>query len=67
MRARRLVYVVLGLWFGRWLAMELASYAGHRLLPPGPPPRDSPRRPGWMPGKLAEPPNEGGGGRARAR
>jgi len=29
--------------------MELASYAGHRLLRPGPPPRESARRPGWMP------------------
>jgi hypothetical protein len=49
MRGRRLVQVALALWLGRWLAMELASYAGHRLLPPGPPPKDSPRPPGRMP------------------
>ena len=50
MRARRLVQVALALWLGRWLAMELASQAGRRL-PPGPPPRDSRRRPGWIPTK----------------
>jgi hypothetical protein len=48
MPMRRLAAVALAVWVGRWLAMELASYAGHRLLPPGPPPKDSPRRPGWM-------------------
>jgi hypothetical protein len=40
------VYLALGLWFARWAALELASYAGHRVLPPGPP-RDSVRKPGW--------------------
>ena len=40
----------LGLWVLRWLARELASLAGHRLLPKGPPPAASPRAPGWMPG-----------------
>jgi hypothetical protein len=49
MRARRLVYVGLGLWLGRWAAMELASYAGRGLLPAGPPPKNSLRRPGLMP------------------
>jgi hypothetical protein len=49
MRIRRLVYLALGLWVARWAAMELASFAGHRLLPPGPPPKDSTRRPGLMP------------------
>ena len=49
MRLRQLVYLVLAGWVGRWLAMELASYVGHRILPPGPPPKDSERRPGWMP------------------
>ena len=49
MRLRTLAWVALAAWLGRWLAMELASYAGHRILPPGPPPRESPRRPGWMP------------------
>ena len=37
-------------WVGRWLALELAAYAGHRLLPRGPAPRHSPRAPGRMPG-----------------
>jgi hypothetical protein len=49
MRLRRLACLVVALWAGRWVAMELASYAGHRLLRLGPPPKDSPRRPGWMP------------------
>ena len=53
-RVRRLAYVALGLWVGRWVAMELASYAGHRLLPPGPPPRESARRPGWMPLRVVD-------------
>jgi hypothetical protein len=47
MRLRHLVYFGLGLWFGRWAAMELASFAGHKLLPPGPPPLESRRKPGW--------------------
>jgi hypothetical protein len=46
---RRLVLLGLGLWVARWLALELASYAGHKWLPKGPPPVDSPRPPGWMP------------------
>jgi hypothetical protein len=49
MRPRRILYVVLAVWVGRWAAMELASFAGHRLLPPGRAPTDSPRKPGWMP------------------
>jgi hypothetical protein len=49
---RRLVPIVLGLVFARWLALVLASYAGHRLLGPGPPPVDSQRQPGRMPGPL---------------
>jgi hypothetical protein len=47
---KRLLLLALGLWVGRWLACLLASYAGHRLLPPGPAPKDSPRAPGHMPG-----------------
>jgi hypothetical protein len=27
---------VIVLWVARWLALELASYAGHRLLKPKP-------------------------------
>jgi len=48
--ARRVVALAAAAWVGRWLALELASLAGHKLLPPGPPPRESPRPPGWMPG-----------------
>jgi hypothetical protein len=50
--ARRLLALGLGALFARWLALVLASYAGHRWLPPGPPPVDSPRQPGRMPGPL---------------
>jgi hypothetical protein len=49
MRLRTLAYLAVAFWLGRWLAMELASFAGHRLLRPGPPPTESTRRPGWMP------------------
>jgi hypothetical protein len=49
---KRLAFLVLGLVFARWLALELASFAGHRLLPPGRPPVDFPRQPGRMPGPL---------------
>jgi hypothetical protein len=48
--ARRVVVLAAAAWVGRWLALELASLAGHKLLPPGPPPGESPRPPGWMPG-----------------
>jgi hypothetical protein len=41
--------VLVAAWIARWLAMELAASAGH-LLPKGPPPKDAPRPPGWMPG-----------------
>ena len=47
---RRVVVLAAVGWVARWLALELASLAGHRLLPPGPPPRESARAPGWMPG-----------------
>jgi hypothetical protein len=49
-RLRRLALVALALWIVRWAALHLAAYAGHRLLPPGPPPKDASRAPGWMPG-----------------
>jgi hypothetical protein len=48
-RGRRLLYFAFGIWVARWAAMELASFAGHRLLPRGPAPKESRRRPGWMP------------------
>jgi len=38
------------IWVGRWALLELASLAGRRWLPPGPPPIESPRQPGRMPG-----------------
>jgi hypothetical protein len=49
MRPRRVALLAGGLWVARWAAMELASFAGHRLLPKGPPPSASGRKPGWMP------------------
>jgi hypothetical protein len=47
---RRLILLAAVAWVGRWLLRELACRAGHKLLPPGPPPRESVRPPGWMPG-----------------
>jgi len=49
---RRALALAAAAWVARWLALELASLAGHKLLRPrpGPPPLDSPRAPGWMPG-----------------
>jgi hypothetical protein len=47
---RRILVAAAALWVARWAAMEVASYVGNRLLPEGPPPKDSPRKPGWMPG-----------------
>jgi hypothetical protein len=38
---KRLLVAVVVLWVARWLALELASYAGHRLLKPKPRPRSS--------------------------
>jgi hypothetical protein len=46
---RRLLAAVLLVWVGRWALLELASLVANRL-PPGPPPVDSPRQPGRMPG-----------------
>jgi len=48
--ARRAVALAAAAWVGRWLALELASLAGRKLLRPGALPRESPRAPGWMPG-----------------
>ena len=47
---RRLLLFAAAVWLLRWAAMEVASYAGRHWLPPGPPAKDSLRRPGWMPG-----------------
>jgi hypothetical protein len=38
------------LWAARWVARELAAYAGRHWQPRGPAPKDSPRQPGRMPG-----------------
>ena len=48
--ARGALALAAAAWVARWLALELASLAGNKLLPHGPPPLDSPRAPGWMPG-----------------
>ena len=50
MRLSRLVKLALAVWLARWAAQELAAYAGRHWQKPGPPPRESARRPGWMPG-----------------
>lgn len=46
---RRLAYLAAAVWVVRWLAFEIASHVSNRI-PRGPAPKDSPRRPGWMPG-----------------
>ena len=50
MRSANVVRLLVGLWLVHWAARELAAYAGRHWQKPGPPPRNSPRRPGWMPG-----------------
>lgn len=47
---KRLVLSTVALWLGRWAAMEVAAFAGRHWRRPGPPAKDSPRPPGWMPG-----------------
>src|SRR5437588_3952678 len=42
--ARRVLTPAAAAWVARWLVLELASLAGRRLLPPGPPPRRSEER-----------------------
>jgi hypothetical protein len=49
-RLKWIAAVGAALWVARWAALELAALAGSRWLPPGPAPKDSPRRPGLMPG-----------------
>ncbi len=48
-RVANLVKLAAALWLLRWAAREVAAHTANRL-PPGPPPLDSERRPGWMPG-----------------
>jgi hypothetical protein len=47
---RRLLWILIGLWLARWAAGEVAAYAGRHWRKHGPPPIESPRAPGWMPG-----------------
>ena len=47
---KRLLLLAVAVWFGRWLALEVASYAAHRWLPGAVPRQDRP--PGRMPGPL---------------
>jgi hypothetical protein len=49
-RRAHLVKLGFGLLLLRWAAEELAAYSGRHWQRPGPPPRDSARRPGWLPG-----------------
>jgi hypothetical protein len=47
---RTLLKLALGLWLARWAAGEVAAYAGRHWRKHGPPPIESERAPGWMPG-----------------
>ena len=47
---RRLLLAGLAVWILRWAAIQVAAYAGRHWLPPSPPPKDSPRQPGRIPG-----------------
>jgi len=49
-RFANLVRLAVGLWLLRWAAQELAAYSGRHWQRPGPSPRSSERRPGWMSG-----------------
>jgi hypothetical protein len=49
-RLANLVKLLVLAWLLRWAAQELVSYSGRHWQKPGPPPRDSERAPGWMPG-----------------
>ena len=53
MRLTNLVKLAVAVWILRWAAEELAAYSGRHWQVPGPPPRDSPRAPGWLPGPSA--------------
>jgi hypothetical protein len=50
-RVANLVKLALAFWLLRWAAQELVAYSGRHWQRQGPPPRDSARRPGWMPGR----------------
>ena len=54
MRGTNLVKLGVAAWILRWAAEELAAYSGRHWQAPGPPPRDSPRRPGLVPGPSSE-------------
>lgn len=50
MRLPNLLKLALAAWLARWAAQELAAYSGRHWQRPGPAPRESKHRPGWMPG-----------------
>ena len=54
MRRADVVKLVVAAWLVRWAAQELAAYAGRHWQGPGLPPRESARRPGWLPGPSQE-------------
>ena len=47
---RRLLRLAALAWLARWVAGEIAAYAGRHPPAPGPSPLDSQHPPGWMPG-----------------
>ena len=47
---KRLLMLATVVWLLRWAAGEVAAYAGRHWQRHGPAPRDSARKPGWMPG-----------------
>jgi hypothetical protein len=53
-RLAKLVTLGVAAWFLRWAAEEVAAYSGRNWQPPGSPPRESVRKPGWLPGPSAE-------------
>ena len=54
MRLANLVKLGLAVWILRWAAEELVAYSGRHWQKPGPPPLESERAPGWMPGPTEE-------------
>ena len=47
---KRLLAAAAALWVAYWAAKEVVAYAGRHWRDYGPPPKNSPRPPGWMPG-----------------